>query len=392
MANLKKVILLIENSTEFGRMLLRGIARYASLHGPWTFYREIPMYFHSGNSKRSLEWLMELPADGIIAREPQDKTLYKLGLPMVVMPYIKKRVDGYCNIIGDCMAVGRLGAEHLLDRGFQNFAFCGFHDMYWARERGEGFCQRIKQAGYEVSMFERPRSKTSVIRSATAWDKEQALMAAWLMEQPKPLGLMACNDIHSQLVIEACRLADLHVPEDVAIIGVDNDEEICRLSNPQLSSVSLNFEVTGYHTAEQLDELMSGRSESVQDIIYSPVSVITRQSTDILAIEDPEISRALRFIREHACEPIQVTDILEEVGASRRGLYQKFKRVLGRSVHDEIKRVRTDQIANLLVQTDMSISQIALKMGYKSVDHVSRYFHQAKGISPRKYRLKHRSK
>jgi LacI family transcriptional regulator len=277
-----------------------------------------------------------------------------------------------------------MAAEHLLDRGFQCFAYCGFEDMFGARSRGESFRKRIAEAGFETYSYEQPRAK--VRRS---WESEKSLMADWLKKLPKPVGLMTCTDDRSQDVIEACKIDGLHVPEQVAIIGVDNDEMVCELSTPPLSSITLNTEKAGYEAAELLDKMMAGKKAANEDIIVQPTRIVTRQSTDILAIDDSDVAEAVRFIRQHSREIIQVGDVVDAVALSRRALQQRFKSILGCSVYDEIRRCRIEQIATMLVETHLSIAQVASAFGYPGIEKLSRYFQREKGMTPVAYRKRY---
>jgi LacI family transcriptional regulator len=280
--------------------------------------------------------------------------------------------------------MGKMAAEHLLNRGFRQFAYCGFEDMFGARSRGESFSKKIAEVGFETHFYKQPKSKAK-----RSWENEQIYMADWLKSLPKPVGLMTCTDDRSQYAIEACKIAGLHVPEQVAIIGVDNDELVCELSTPPLSSIALNTERAGYEAAELLDKLMAGKKMTKQTIVVQATHVVARQSTDILAIEDQDVVKALRFIRQHSNEMIQVSDVVDATSVSRRALEQRFRRVLGRSVLAEIRRVRTDLVTQMLVETNLSISKIALTLGYTGVENIARYFQHEKGMSLQAYRKKH---
>jgi len=353
MAKIRKVILLIETSRAYGRGILRGIARYSRLHGPWILDRKPPYYRKPGEWVRSLRRRKKLDADGIIMVEQEKpEEIIAMGLPTIASPYIKERIPGVANIIGDTAKMGQMAAEHLLNRGFRQFAYCGFEDMFGARSRGESFGKRIKEAGFETYFYKQPKSKAN-----RSWENEQIYMADWLKSLPKPVGLMTCTDDRSQDVIEACKIAALHVPEQVAIIGVDNDETVCELSSPPLSSIVLNTERSGYEAAELLDKLMAGEKMANHEIIVQPTHIVTRQSTDILAVDDREVAKAMRFIRQHSKGIIQVSDVVDSVGLSRRVLQQRFQRILGRSA-----------------------------FGYAGVEKLSRYFQREKGMSPCAYR------
>jgi len=388
MARIRKVILMIDASRAYCRQLLRGIAKYSRFHGPWVFDRKPPYYRRPADWLRALSRRQRLDADGIIMVEQEHpEQIAAMGLPMIASPYVEERIAGVPNIIGDTQKMGEMAAEHLLERGFRQFAYCGFEDMFGARSRGESFRKTIAAAGFETHFYEQPRARVK-----RAWEDEQNLMADWLKSLPKPVGVMTCTDDRSQDVIEACKIAGLHAPEQVAVIGVDNDELVCELSNPPLSSIALNAERAGYEAAELLDRMMSGEKCADKDIIVEPTHVVTRQSTDILAIEDSDVGAAVRFIRQHARLPIQVSDVVEAAALSRRGLEVRFKRIVGRSIHEEIKRCRIEQLETMLLETDLSISRLATVFDYPGVEKLSRYFQREKGLTPLAYRKKYGKK
>jgi LacI family transcriptional regulator len=277
-----------------------------------------------------------------------------------------------------------MAAEHLLERGFRHFGYCGFDNMYWSCQRGDSFSARIMEAGFRTSIYKQPKSHASRL-----WYREEAILVEWLRGLPKPVGIMACNDDRGQHITEACANAKLDVPYEVAIIGVDNDDQVCDISNPPLSSVSLDVEKAGFQASELLDKMMSGEKMPPQTVIVHPNRVVTRQSTNIVAVEDKLVSQALHFIRQNAKRLIQVDDVINYLSVSRRNLHDKFVKTLGRSVYDEIKRVRIDLISQMLLETDLSISDIALSLGYDNTNHIARYFKQKMGISPLEYRKLH---
>ena len=281
------------------------------------------------------------------------------------------------NIITDGLSIGKMAAEHLLERGFRHFGYCGFDNMYWSRQRGESFCARIAEAGFQTNIYKQPKSRANRL-----WYREEAVLAEWLRGLPKPVGIMACNDDRGQHITEACANAKLDVPYEVAIIGVDNDDQVCDMSNPPLSSVALDVEKAGFEASELLDRMMAGEKMPPQTVIVQPNRVVMRQSTNIVAVEDKLVSQALNFIHHNAKRLIQVEDVIKNLNVSRRNLHDKFMKTLGRSVYDEIKRVRIDLISQMLIETDLSVSDIALSLGYDNTNHIARYFKQKMGISP----------
>jgi len=379
----RKIILLIETSRSWSRGLLRGIAKYSHMHAPWHHYRLGEFYWKPGHkSKKSeLAMLKDWGVEGIITREMHIiDDLLTLNIPIIGSD-VDPMPDNISYISENFAETGRMAAEHMLDKGFRHFAFCGFSDMPWSIRRRKSFCDRINKAGFEVSLYEKPMSKLRRL-----WKNETSVMANWVKSLPVPIGIMACSDGRSQHLIEACKIANLHVPEKLAVLGVDNDNVICELSTPTLSSISFNTERAGYEAAKLLDEMMDNNNAAYHKIIVHPTHVVTRQSTDILAIDDEMVVAALRYIREHTREVMQVTDVVKHIGCSRRSLEQRFKKILGRSVLNEIKRVRVAEIATMLVETNASLKRITLALGHYSIDNITRYFKQQMGMSPTEYR------
>ncbi len=253
--------------------------------------------------------------------------------------------------------------------------------MSWSLQRQENFIQYLEKEGFKTSVFKQSNSAFQ-----KKWEQEQIHMAKWLKNLPKPVGIMACNDDRGQHVLDACKIAELRVPEDVAVIGVDNDDLICDLCDPPLTSIALNAEKAGYEAAELLDKLMCGEKTDKHIIPVKPTHIISRSSTDLLATEDKEIIKAIRYIRQNFRKNIQVSDVVNSTILSRRNLELRFKKSINRSINSEIRRIRVEQICRLLIETEMSISEIAYGLGFSSVEHISRYFKSEIGTNLRDYR------
>lgn len=378
-------MVLLEKSRAYSRGLLRGLAKYSRLHGPWAFYDEPPFYMNSTGGKRTLYQMKDWGVDGLIMRDtPKTQQMLAIGLPTIVTDLRNQFSDSPIIKTND-LAIGKMAAEYLLKLGLRQFAFCGFDTMFWSRDRCDAFAESIKKVGFTVQFYKQPKSRVKRLPA-----NEPILIADWLKSLPKPVGLMACNDDRGRQVIEACKIAGVHVPEDVAIVGADNDELICELSSPRLSSVALNLERSGFEAAELLDRLMHRREKMAnQQIVVQPTRIVARQSTDILAIEDSEVAEAMLYIRQHAKERIQVEDVARAVGVSRRGLERRFRQVLRVTILREIRRVRLEQVIRMLVETNQSIGQIALTLNFPSIEHISRFFRQQMKISPLAYRKKY---
>ena len=373
------VLLFVETSREFGRGLLHGIARYSRLHGPWRVYR------WPGALDSSLPEWKYLKIDGAIVRDVRAvEGLAHSGIPVIFAQHNRESYAPFPAIITDSAAIGCMAAEHFLDRGFQNFAYCGLDDFLWSRARAQHFVRRLEQAGLGANVFRQPKA-----RAKRAFKNERNLLGAWLQSLPKPVAVMCCNDDRALQVIEACKLSDLSVPDDVAVLGVDNDVLVCDLSDPPISSIALDTEAAGHEAAKLLDHLMKGGQMTGQEIRVRPTHIVTRMSTDMLAVGDPEVGAALRFIRRNPHRLIQVDDVVEATHVSRRVLEKRFKAMLRRSVHREIRRVRVNNIVQLLVGTDMSVADIAAHCGFDDVQHIARYFRKETSVSLREYRKRH---
>ena len=334
--------------------------------------------------KTRLKRIKEWQGDAIIIRDSAEHIheVLALGLPTITACNTQNEFPGSPSIIDDCASAGIMAAEHFLDRGFRNFAYCGFDGMQWSRERCNSFSKRVAEAGFETHIYRQPESKAQ-----RSWEKEPDYIAKWLRLLPKPLALMTCADHRSKQAVEACRIAGLEIPYQVAILGVDNDELLCELSTPPLSSVAINYEKGGYTAAELLDRMMARNFKDLkQQILLQASHIIPRHSTDVLAIDDTEVAKAIRFIRQQARKQIQVRDVVNATSLSRRQLYQRFQRHMGRSILSEIKRARVAKIAKALSETNLTVTQIASDFGFSSSDHVARYFRSQMKMSPSEYR------
>lgn len=378
---LPTVFLLIDSSRAYERALLKGIARYSQMHGPWIFFHEGP--FWEKHSRQDLLERMK-SADGIIMREgPFLKEILGLRIPAIVSNYATEHIPGLPNIVSDHVAIGRLAADHLIERGFRHFAFCGYPDFFWSKQRCEGFTQRINEAGLEWTDYRPPKT----IRQH--WKKELPFMMEWLKSLPKPVGLFTCVDERSQQVAEACKKSALRIPDEVAILGVDNDEMICMLSSTPLSSVAINAEKGGYEAAAVLDRLMKRKKKIATAIEISPSHVVTRTSTDIVTVADGSVARALTFIRDNSKRELQVGDVAQAAGLSRRVLEKRFRKTVNRSIYEQIRQERVGLIIKLLADPKLRIADIADSLGFPDGAHISRYFRSQTGLSTATYRQRH---
>jgi LacI family transcriptional regulator len=379
MARIPRVALIVEMSGIYGRQILQGVARYVRSHRPWSIFLE----------QRELRappppWLLRRQWDGLICRST-DRTLarrlLKRKIPTVDLNDLYGGL-GLPRIWSDMRAIGQLGAEHLLERNFRQFAFCGFEDETWSALRRDGFRDAIRDAGYGCDVYESPWHG----RHVPEWDKDQERMARWIRDLPKPLGLMACNDVRGQQVLNACRMVEAAVPDEVAVVGVDNEEVLCELCDPPLSSVTPNPDRIGYEAAEMLDCLMAGGGMTVEERSVKPLGVAMRQSTDVLGIDDPDVAAAMRYIRENACNGLTVDDLVADLSVSRSLLERRFRRCLRRSPQQEIRLVQLKRVRQLLTETDLALDAIANLAGYKHPEYMSVVFKRLTGQTPGHYR------
>jgi LacI family transcriptional regulator len=331
---------------------------------------------------------------GIVARvetSQMAQAILAAGVPTVIVdadPRIGElatELANFSNVSSDSEGAARLAAEHLKERGFEHYAFVGLPGRVWSDRRWDAFDNAVRQAGFEPYVFKAPHSKTD-----GSWESEQSSLARWIEDLPKPVGLMACNDDRGRGVLEACRLAGVRVPEEVAVIGVDNDELFCELSDPPLSSVALNTEHGGYRTAHLLDQLMQHKITTPQQLIVEPTHVVTRRSTDVKAYDGREVGAALSYIHRNRSRAFNVNDVAQAVGTSRRNLEKKFRKSVGRTILAEIQRIRLDHAKRMLRETDLPISQVAESSGYNSTSYLTQVFRKEVGVSPAKYRTRFR--
>jgi LacI family transcriptional regulator len=374
-----RVALIIESSARYGRSILQGIARYLSSHHRWSVFFE---QHELGSPPPS--WLASSHWDGILTR-PTDpglaQRLRKMNVPVVDLNDLYENLR-FPWVGSNHQAIGALGARHLLERGFHHFAFCGFSQELWAEQRRDGFCEVIKAQGLPVPLYESSWRGPSVLR----WDFDIERMAEWIQNLPKPVGVMACNDLRALHLLDACYDVGALVPEEVAVVGVDNEEILCELCNPPLSSVMPDMETIGYRAAELLDSLMAGQIPDCPRILIEPIQVVTRRSSDTFAIKDRIVASALKFIREQAFHGCTVTDVRRHVKTSRSYLERKFREQLKRSPQAEIRRIQLNRIKQLLVETDFTLERISELSGFEHPEYMSVFFKRMQKQTPGQYR------
>jgi len=379
----RSVILLVPSAREFDRGFRRGIFEYAHTHGRWVFYEEAPAYLQRLSPGQRLRHMRDWKADGMIVVQSRYHEVQQLGLPTVVAIGTRTLGPQYAQAVCADVEIGRVGARTLLGLGLRNFAYCGLEGLDFSDNRGAGFRKAIAEAGWKTAVY-----GASTPHTGKSWYVEQKLLARWLLDLRKPVGLLACNDDRARIVAEICRMTGIRVPDEVAILGVDNDEQVCRSANPPISSIALATERGGYDAAALLQALMQGKKPTKRVVTVHPSQEVRRQSTDILAMRDPGMLRAMRFIRENSNRNIRVHDVSSAAGLSLRALQDRFWLELGHAPLEEIHRSRVDRIAKLLLETNMSVGDIGRACGFDEPSHVARFFSRRTGMTPLAYRQK----
>jgi len=364
--------------------ILKGIARYQREHSPW----EVHWDYH-GHSVFDPSWFTRQPWRGVISRHTnalQVESCRKLGIPIVDVNNAET-IPGVPNVVLENTLVGKLGAEHFIERGFRTLAFSGFSNERWSLERGRGFADTARASGRDSFLHEREYPGTYSGGCTPKWEAEEVdSIGAWLETLPTPVGVMSCNDFRAMQVLHAAQHRGFRVPEDVAVLGANDDESRCELANPPLSSVATHHVRSGYVAAQALDCLMHERPLAAGMLVIRPVEVVTRQSTDILAVDDPKIARAVHFIAQNACKGVRVESVCRHSGIARTQLEEKFRKFFGRTPQSEIRRIQLARVRQLLQDTDLAIDSIAELCGFKHPEYLIVFFKRETGVSPGRYR------
>ncbi len=376
----KHVALILESQQMPRRQMLTGVAQYIQEHQPWALYLKPEQVSHALG-----DWLRDWDGDGIIAaiHEQNSDLFSELRIPVVDIAGTILGIKAPLVHAND-HAIGRKGAEHLIERGFTNFAFCVRRQLRWSEQRLEGFTEAVRERGHSPSVYEFKRTPDT--GGPHAWMRQQQALVDWIKELPKPVAVMTSGDLMGQQFLEACMRTGIRVPEEVAVVGADDDKTICSVCSPPLSSVIINDHQRGYEAAALLDRMMAGEAPPKEPILIEPSGIACRASTDILAIQDEAVVTVLRYIRQNACLGINVGDASKKVPVSRRVLERRFSRLVGRSMHQEITRMRLNHAVELLTGTQLELKVIAHKAGFGSQAYMTAVFRSELGCTPGSYR------
>jgi LacI family transcriptional regulator len=377
-------VALVTSTSSFGRRILKGVSTYVRPTRPWVI--------HIGQSylPDRIDQLRAWNPTGIIAHLGSAELVEQVrgwNIPLVNVSNATRQNDPPHVGIDD-FAVGRMAAEHLIEKGLERFAFCGDLSRGYACDRRDGFRQVVTAAGHPYCEFSWPRdAKVFVAGAHHAMDTGvETAFRRWFENLPKPIGILVYQDYLGFSLCEVCRQAGLQIPEEIAMIGVDDDEMACDFAYPPMSSVRSPLEMVGYESARVLDDLFQGKPPPPTPILFAPTAVTVRQSTEITAANDPQLAAALRFIRNHADQPIQVEDVLDAVLISRRSLETKFKTLLNRTPLAEVHRVHVEQAKRLLTETRLPMQRVTESSGFSSTAQMNEVFRRHVGVSPSEYR------
>ncbi len=387
---IKRVALAFPLAVPHLTLTLRGITDYARRHAKWTFITSFPSVIGADQPGLLVRSLKDWPGDGVmalIATEADARAARELGLPVVNMTGVV-RDAGLPRVMADQQTIGRLAAEHLLDRGLGRFAFYGFREVWYSKLRCQAFVRRVEQAGGQCSVYE----QTARVNPRQPWHHYPAGLDRWLETLKPPVGLMAVHDYRARVVVDECDRLGLRVPDDVVLIGADNNQIVCEFCQPPLTSISRNDYQIGYQAAALLDRLMAGEQPPEQDILIPPGEVVARRSTDLVAFDDPHVTTAVRYVRRHVAEPFGVEALLKLVPVSRRQLEKRFKQFLGRTPHEYICHVRVGRAKQLLAGPEkMKIKDVAVACGFPDTQRFRIVFRRLVGTTPIDYRRSRRT-
>jgi LacI family transcriptional regulator len=376
------ILLLIETSKAFGRKLLHGIGRYMADEGcNWAVYVE-----ERGKRERLPAWIGRFDGDGVIAHSPSPavvEALRSLDVPMVETDMCGMGLS-VPMVYSDEDALVDVALEHFLARGLARVAWCQLVNRKWCAFRRDALIRQLQHRGLALEACYAPRRSR-----AMEWFDQRRGLIDWLWTLPDQTGVMCANDLCGTRLLEAARLAGVAVPEQIAVLGVDNDPVLCGMAWPPLSSVEQNADRIGYVSAQLLQQMLAGTPAPAKPVWVAPTGVVTRRSSDIIASDQPDLVAAVRYIAEHACLGISVHDVVRHVPVSRSQLEKLFRQHLGRSPKAEIQRVRLGR-AKRLLEGNQSIAQVARRCGFTSSQYFSNVFQREVGATPSRWRQQHR--
>jgi LacI family transcriptional regulator len=373
-----RVALLIETTRSYTREMLAGIRSYVAAHGPWSTYLELRALDSSPPT-----WLRDWDGDGILTRTftpEMAEIVAATGLPAVELR--SPTLAGPRPLVGcDNAEIGRMVAEHFFERGYRNFAVYSLYSETFFTERIQSYMRAVRSFGSTCT--ELPEANPERVPD---WEQSQARLISWIAGLPKPVGIFAGNDQLGVRLLEACQTAGVAVPEEVAVVGAENEETLCNFATPPLSSVKFDGHAVGFAAAEMLAKLMRGKARKPRDLFLRPMGIVVRASSGELVIRDRLVARAVSLIRADATRGLDVNELCAKLRASRSTLDRRMKAALRRSPKDEILRVRFREVERLLRETNLTVEAIAEQTGFAHSHYLQAAFKQRYRLTPGRYR------
>lgn len=375
-----KVLLLSDLLGDPDRRMFKGLVQFANEHGGWRFYTvHTSVSDDPEQCTAILEKARSLGVDVIFGQWTgvNAKTVNEYGIPVILRTFTPKYPD-FPQLYGDYYELGRIGGEFFKKKHFLSYAYIGVKGLFWSDERLRGFRDVVS-------------GKESVFSHYIAdnFDKERNKIGNWLKSLPKPLALLACNDINARKVCEVCQDIGINIPEDISILGIDDSEFLCNFSYPTISSIKLNFEKQGYELAKVIYKIISEKKVMPYRIYIEPMGIEERASTLKYILNDPCVRQIVTYIEEHFSEDIKVADIIRDVTLSQRSIEMRFKKEMGpHTILSFLSSVRVDNMCWLLSTTQLSVYEAALQSGFSNPVNVSKVFKSFKGCSPAEWRKK----
>lgn len=381
-----RVILLTDFGEEYSNNLLEGIVQYSRETKPWALCKMPLSYRDVHGIEGVIGWAKEWKADVVIGQfyNTDRVELFKEESILAIAQDFKERFSTIPNITGNHVKAGEIGAQHFIQKGFVNYAFLGIKNVVWSNERCKGFKKALNKYGKVQSYHEYQKSDDEGL-----WYYAESLKQ-WLESLPKPIAIMACDDNQAKHITEICSLIGIDIPNEISLLGVDNDKMICLLSDPPISSINQNTIKGGYEVAKLIDKLIQNPHASWHDVIVEPTYITTRTSSDIYSTNNPHVSKVIDYIHKHISEKLSVDMLVDLVPLSRRSLETIFKEITGDSIYAYILNLRIEKFAAELIDTTKPIINIALDVGYIDYKNLSRQFKQIKGCTPTEYRQQFR--
>ena len=381
-------VLIISDFTEsFSHKLLAGLVDYSRQKEQWIVRRMPPEYKAQIGIPGVIRVAKEWDVNAVIGQfEPTDDVglFAENGIIAIAQDY-KKKFTTIPNITADYLGTGKMAAHYFIERGFRNYGFFGMNDVCWSDERCEGFRREVEAAGFGDSFYSYRMQEIDMV-----WYYQRNRLREWLRMIPKPIAIMACDDNQGANLIEACHGIGIKIPEEVSVIGVDNDETLCALGSTTLTSIQIDIEEGGRQTAALVEHLVADPKAPAEDIVLRPVKIVVRMSTAAFATTDQQILKALLFIHKNALKKISVSDVMTEAALSRRLLERRFKDMTGKTLYEYITDQKLKYFAEQLADTDEQVINIALSMGENDTKSISRRFKQIYGCTPVEWRDKQR--